>query len=68
MATVTLSQKYQIVIPKEVRLSLDLHPGQKIQVLVYEGRAEFVPVRDAKRMQGFLRGMDTSVLREPDRT
>jgi AbrB family looped-hinge helix DNA binding protein len=68
MTTVTVSQKYQIVIPKEVRISLGLRPGQKIQVLVYEGRAEFVPVRDAKSMQGFLRGIDTSVPREPDRS
>lgn len=67
MTTVTVSSKYQIVIPKEVRESLDLRPGQKIQVLVYEGRAEFIPVRSAKAMRGFLRGLDTSVPREKGR-
>ena len=68
MTTVTVSQKYQIVIPKEARVSLGLRPGQKLQVLVYEGRAEFIPVRDVKSMQGFLRGIDTAVPREPDRS
>jgi AbrB family looped-hinge helix DNA binding protein len=67
MTTVTVSQKYQIVIPREVRTSLGLQPGQKIQVLVYEGRAEFIPVRDAKSMRGFLRGMATDIPRDKDR-
>jgi len=49
-----------------VRTSLGLRPGQKIQVLVYEGRAELLPVRDAKSMQGFLRGIDTFVPRDRD--
>lgn len=53
MTTVTVSQRYQIVIPKEVRQSLGITPGQKIEVIVNEGRAEFVPVRDMGEMRGF---------------
>lgn len=67
MTTVTVSEKYQIVIPKEVRKSLGILPGQKIEVIVYEGRAEFVPVREMKEMRGFLRGIDTDVPRDADR-
>lgn len=67
MTTVTVSPKYQVVIPQEARLALGLRPGQKIQVLVYEGRVEFIPVKKLKKMRGFLRGIDTSVPRDKDR-
>ena len=50
-----------------MRESLGLQPGQKIEVIVHEGRAEFIPVRDMKAMRGFLRGIDTGVLRDRDR-
>jgi len=67
MTTVTVSPKYQVVIPQEARLALGLRPGQKIQVLVYEGRVEFIPVKKLKKMRGFLRGIDTCVPRDKDR-
>jgi len=67
MDTVTISPKYQVVIPKAIRENLDLHPGQKVQALQYGDRVELVPVRSAREMRGFLRGIDTSVPREDDR-
>ena len=67
MAAVTVSPKFQVVIPKEIRRKLGLLPGQKIQVVVYGDRIELSPVRSAKRMRGFLKGIDTRVLREGDR-
>lgn len=68
MATVTVSPKYQVVIPKDVRKRLGLSPGQKIQVVVYGDRIELIPVRPARRLRGFLKGIDTRVPREVDRT
>ena len=67
METVTVSPKFQVVIPKQLRESLKLTPGQKIQVLLYENRIELIPVRPIKKMRGFLKGMDTTVPRETDR-
>lgn len=68
METVTLSPKFQVVIPKAVRSRLKLIPGQKIHALVFEDRIELIPLRPIKKMRGFLRGVDTSVVREEDRT
>ena len=67
MATVTVSPKYQVVIPSALRRALGIRPGQKIEVLAYEGRLEFVPVRPMKTMRGFLPGLDTEVPREGER-
>lgn len=67
MATVTVSPKYQVVIPSALRRVLGIRPGQKIEVLAYEGRMEFVPVRPMKSMRGFLPGLDTRLPREDDR-
>ncbi|HLE20235.1 MAG TPA: AbrB/MazE/SpoVT family DNA-binding domain-containing protein [Vicinamibacteria bacterium] len=67
MATVTVSPKYQVVIPREIRESLGLKPGEKFQVFEFEGRIELVPVKDLKKMRGFLKGIDSTVPRDEDR-
>jgi AbrB family looped-hinge helix DNA binding protein len=67
MAAVTVSPKFQVVIPKEIRKKLGLSPGQRIQMVVYGDRIELIPVRPIKRMRGFLKGIDTRVPREKDR-
>jgi AbrB family looped-hinge helix DNA binding protein len=67
MTAVTISPKFQIVIPKEVREEFNLEPGQKIEVLVYDGQIKLIPVRPMREMRGFARGIDTTIEREPDR-
>ena len=67
MQSVTVSPKYQVVIPKEVRDSLKLQPGQKMQVVEYAGRIELIPERDIKELRGFLKGINTEFKREEDR-
>ncbi len=65
--TVTLSPKYQVVIPQRIRERLRLRPGERFHVIHYEGRVELIPARQMKEMRGFLRGMDAHVKRDEDR-
>lgn len=67
MHTVTVSPKFQVVIPKNIREALKLRPGQKMKVVEYEGRIELIPDRDISELRGFLKGIDTHVGREKDR-
>ena len=67
MEAVTVSPKFQIVIPRRIRQSLDIQPGQKVQVIRYGNRIELIPLRPIEQTRGFLRGIDTLVERESDR-
>jgi AbrB family looped-hinge helix DNA binding protein len=67
MTTITVSPKYQIVIPARMRESLGIKPGEKLHAIEYRGRIELVPVRSAKSARGSLKGIDTEVPRETDR-
>jgi AbrB family looped-hinge helix DNA binding protein len=67
MQSVTVSPKYQVVIPKTVREALKLYPGQKLQIVEYAGRIELIPERDIKELRGFLKGINTEFNREGDR-
>ena len=67
METVTVSPKFQVVIPRAIREALGLSPGQKVQALQYGNRIELIPVRPLKGMRGFLKGIDTAVPRDRDR-
>ena len=67
METVTISPKFQVVIPKGIRERLKLRSGQKVQAILNDDRIELVPVRPAKAMKGFLKGIDTTIAREDDR-
>ena len=67
METVTVSPKYQIVIPKTVREAMRLRPGQKLKIIEYDGRIELIPDRDITELKGFLKGIDTEFKRDGDR-
>ena len=67
MPAVTVSPKYQVVIPRAVRERLQLRPGQRMQVVEYEGRVELIPERDIRELRGFVKGIDTELEREGDR-
>lgn len=67
MKTVTVSPKFQVVIPRDVRETLSIKPGEKMQIINYANRIELVPVKKIKSMRGFLKGIDTTVVREKDR-
>ncbi len=67
MQAVTVSPKYQVVIPRTVRENLRIKPGQKMQVVEYEGRIELIPQKDIAELRGFLKGINTNFTREEDR-
>ncbi|MCU0913352.1 MAG: AbrB/MazE/SpoVT family DNA-binding domain-containing protein [Planctomycetes bacterium] len=67
MLTVKVSSKYRVVLSKEVREELGIRPGQRLQVLHFPDRIEFVPVREIKSTRGSLRGIETDIRREKDR-
>jgi AbrB family looped-hinge helix DNA binding protein len=67
METVTVSPKFQVVIPRAIREKLGIEVGQKIQAIALGDRVELVPVRSARSMRGFLKGLDTALERDADR-
>jgi len=67
MQFVTISPKFQVVIPRPIRESLRLSPGQKVQVVEYNGRIELIPEKHIKELRGFIKGINTEIEREKDR-
>ena len=67
MDAVTISPKFQVVIPRQIRAALHLKPGQKVQVVQYDGRVELVPLHPIRLLRGFVKGINTKIDRETDR-
>lgn len=67
MTAVTVSPKFQVVIPKEIREALGIVSGQKVQMLTYQNRIELIPLKPMREMKGFLKGISTQVERDRDR-
>jgi AbrB family looped-hinge helix DNA binding protein len=64
MSRTRVSSKYQVVIPKDVRVRMDICPGQQFQVIAKRGVITLVPDKPIAAMRGFLRGMRTTGFRE----
>jgi len=67
MTAVTVSPKFQVVIPKDIREFMGISSGQKVQILTYKDRIELIPLKPMSEMKGFLNGIDTDIQREDDR-
>ena len=67
MSTVTVSPKFQVVIPKEIREPMGIHSGQKVQMIQFQNRIELIPIKPIKQLRGFLKGIKTDVKRDKDR-
>jgi AbrB family looped-hinge helix DNA binding protein len=68
MTTVTLSPKFQLVVPQAVRERMQLAPGEKLKVLAFDGRIELIPLRPMRALRGAFPGLDTHIEREADRS
>ena len=67
MTSVTVSPKFQVVIPKEIRDALGIVSGQKVQMLTHQNRIELIPLKPMREMKGFLKGINANVQRDKDR-
>lgn len=67
MQTVTVSPKFQVVIPLEVRRRMKIEPGTQLMVTAFNGSLRMVPVLPARALRGVARGVSTEIEREPDR-
>jgi AbrB family looped-hinge helix DNA binding protein len=67
MSMVTVSPKYQVVIPKEIRERMDIKPGQQVQMMIYKGNLVLVPLRPIEEMRGFAKGIAAEFERDEDR-
>jgi AbrB family looped-hinge helix DNA binding protein len=66
MDTVTISSKYQMIIPRAIREKWNIKPGQRVRLIVYGNRLEVVPVRNIKEARGFLKGMSSDIERDEE--
>jgi AbrB family looped-hinge helix DNA binding protein len=66
MDAVTVSPKYQVVIPLKVRERMRVKPGQKMHVIAYDNMVVFIPVRPIEQARGSLKGMDTRIERDEE--
>jgi len=64
MAMTTISPKFQIVIPKEVREKLHLSPQQRVLVVEKGGIITLVPEVPLTSLKGMLKGMSKTNIRE----
>jgi AbrB family looped-hinge helix DNA binding protein len=66
METVTVSPKYQVVIPRAIREQMRIQPGERLEVISFNDRIELVPIRPMREMKGFLAGLDPTFERDED--
>jgi AbrB family looped-hinge helix DNA binding protein len=67
METVTISPKFQVIIPQKIREAMGLRSGEKAKVISFRNRIEIIPMRDVRSLRGYLKGIDTSFVRDGDR-
>ena len=67
METVTISPKFQVIIPRKIREAMGLRSGEKAKVISFRNRIEIIPMRDIRSLRGYLKGIDTSFVRDGDR-
>jgi len=67
MNTVTLSQEYQLVFPKEIRETIGIKAGTSFEVIPYNNRIELIPIKPIKNLKGIFKGIDTNIIRDNDR-
>lgn len=63
---ITLSPKYQVVIPKQIRKELNLKPKQKFQVIRKGKSIILVPVPKIEELRGMCKGLDMSNYRDEE--
>jgi AbrB family looped-hinge helix DNA binding protein len=64
METVTVSKKYQVVIPEKLRKDANIRPGDKMVAIAKHRVLQYVPVRSLKETRGMVPGLDSKNIRD----
>jgi AbrB family looped-hinge helix DNA binding protein len=67
MNTITLSNKYQLDLPREIGETFGLEVGDSFEIISYNNRIELIPIKPIQKLKGIFKGIDTNIIREDDR-
>jgi len=66
MEAVTVSSKFQVVIPEEIRRKIGIKALQKLIVIEKDGVIHLIPQRPIEELRGFIRGIGTEEIRDEE--
>jgi AbrB family looped-hinge helix DNA binding protein len=64
MESVTVSSKYQVMIPEKVRKAAGIKPGDRMAVIVKHNIIHYIPIKPLEATKGMVPGLESSDLRD----
>lgn len=66
MEAVTISSKFQVVIPEEIRKKAGINAKQKLVIIEKDGVIHLIPQRPIEEMRGFVKGVSGEKIRDEE--